>query len=155
MSTNTPEHDPANDPQDDAENPEDQEGQTDPENPADGQEDGDTFPRSYVEKLRQESKGYRDRAKRGETAITRLTEATVREATNGILVDSSDLTFDEKTMTDDDGFPDPEKIKTAAEELVTRKPHLAPRRPRGDIGQGVKKTNDDFSLAGILRNNAG
>lgn len=132
------------------------EGQENDSEDQEGQEqEGDTFPRAYVQELRKENQGYRDRAKKGELALSRLAEVTVRDATKGILFDPSDLSYDEKTMSDDDGFPDSEKIKEAAQELVSKKPHLAPRRPRGDIGQGTRSKDDDFSLAGILRSNAG
>ncbi|WP_299051584.1 hypothetical protein [uncultured Nocardioides sp.] len=152
-----PTDEPQNGPENDNEPTGGPEGQDEPTEPGEGEQEpqGDTFPRSYVEKIRKESQNYRDRAKRGETALSRLTVSTVREATSGILVDPTDLTYDEESMSDEDGFPDPEKIKEAAEALIERKPHLAPRRPRGDIGQGNQGGGDDFSLASLLRQSAG
>ncbi len=110
----------------------------------------ETFPRHVVEELRRESARYRDRAKHADDLADRLMHATVREATAGILADSTDLptTMD---MLDEDGFPDPELIANAARELVTRKPHLGDRRPRGDADQGPRTTSTDVDLAGMLR----
>lgn len=152
-----PTDEPQNGPENDDEPTGGPEGQKDAPKPGEDEQEpqGDTFPRSYVEKIRKENQNYRDRAKKGETALSRLTDSTVREATNGILVDPTDLTYDEESMSDEDGFPDPEKIKEAAEALIERKPHLAPRRPRGDIGQGRQRQEEEFSLGALLRENAG
>jgi len=85
---------------------------TDPGEPAD---DADSFDRGYVERLRKESAGYRDRASAAETALaaiqsTRLDElitATgVKPAAVRALVDPAEL------LTD--GQPDAEKISAAA-----------------------------------------
>lgn len=146
--------------EDDGNGPESDEHSTDGQEDQTGAEDGSegqrgTFPRKYVEELRRESQGYRERAKKGETALSRLTDSVMREATNKILIDPSDLEYDEETMSDEDGFPDPEKIKDAATKLIEKKPHLAYRRPKGDIGQGHRSKDEDFSLADILRNRAG
>lgn len=112
--------------------------------------DPETFPRAYVEQLRQESAGYRTRAQRADALAERLMTATVREATAGVLADSSDLPVSD-ALLDEDGMPDPELIATAARELIARKPHLADRRPRGDVDQGVRQTSADVDLAGMLR----
>lgn len=133
---------------------EDQSGTDDGTEGQDDEENGSTFSRTYVEKLRRESQGYRERAKLGDTALSRLTESTMKEATNPILIDPSDLKYDEESMSDDEGFPDPEKIKDAATALVEKKPHLG-KRPKGNIGQGTRSSEDGFNLAGILRSRAG
>ena len=115
-----------------------------PEEPAD---DPGTFPRSYVEELRQEAGRYRQRAQRADDLAAALWTARV-EAT-GRLADASDLPLPE------DGDPlDVEAVTTAVEELLARKPHLASRKPRGDVGQGVSGPTDTVDLAGILRSRA-
>lgn len=38
---------------------------------------------------------------------------------------------------DDDGAPDPEKVKAAISELLARRPHYA-KRIGGDVGQGAR-----------------
>lgn len=115
----------------------------------------DSFPRQYVEDLRRESAGYRDRAKRADALAERLLVATVREATAGILADPTDLDVSEPGhLLDADGYPDPEAITAAARALVERKPHLSDRRPAGDIGQGATVTTDAVDLAAILRGRA-
>lgn len=115
-----------------------------------GETEPETFPREYVEQLRQESAGYRTRAQRADALAERLMVATVREATAGILADSTDLVTTD-ALLDDNGMPDPERIAEAARELVGRKPHLADRRPRGDADQGARSTSADVDLAGMLR----
>jgi len=46
-------------------------------------------------------------------------------------------------------------VATAVDDLIARKPHLADRRPRGSIDQGVRNGAEDVDLAGILRARAG
>lgn len=127
---------------------------TDAQNGTGGDQDPETFPREYVQKLRRESAGYRARAQRADEAARRLLALTVREATSGILADPTDLPLD-GDLVDDDGWPDPEKIKAAAEELVQRKPHLGDRRPRGDVGQGARPDTQPVNLAELIRRRAG
>lgn len=112
----------------------------------DEQEDGDTFPRSYVERLRRESAGYRDRAQRGDTYAQRLYTELVRAT--GRLADPTDLAFDEAHLDD------PDALVAAVEDLLARKPHLASRRPIGDIGQGASPSAGSVDLAAILRQKA-
>ncbi len=117
-----------------------------------GDTEPETFPRSVVEELRRENAGYRTRAQRADALAERLMTATVREATAGVLADPTDLpTGQPDQLLGDDGFPDAGKIADAARELVTRKPHLADRRPRGDVDQGARTTSADVDLAGMLR----
>ena len=118
--------------------------------------DPETFPRAYVQQLRDEAAKYRQRAGRADEAARRLLEATVRSAVRDHLADPSDLlTFvDETELVDGDGWPDPDKITAAAESLAASKPHLAPRRPRGDIGQGAAPSGDTVNLAAIMRSRA-
>lgn len=103
----------------------------------------DTFPREYVEKLRKEAAGHRDRAKRTDELAHRLHTALV-EAT-GRLADARDLPYDEAHLED------PQALSQAIEALLADRPHLGSRKPVGNIGQGVIPSGDDVNLAGILR----
>lgn len=120
----------------------------DPENTGDetGAEKPDSFPREYVEKLRDENAKYRQRAQRSDDLAHRLHEALV-DAT-GALQDASDLPFDESHLDD------PEALQQAIDELLAAKPHLAARRPRGDVGQGQTGTSNTLDLAEMLRSRA-
>lgn len=105
--------------------------------------EADTFDRAYVEKLRREAGDARVRAKDRDDLAHRLHTALV--AATGRLADPSDLPYDENHLTD------PDALTAAVDDLLTRKPHLAPRRPRGDVGQGVGAAGQTVDLAGILR----
>lgn len=115
-------------------------------------EEQDTFPRDYVEKLRKESADYRTRAQRAEEAEKRLHDLAVAQAVSGILVRADELHWREE-FADADGWPDHDKIRAAAEELVAQRPYLG--RPSGDVGQG---RHDDekaaASLMGFIRQSA-
>lgn len=120
--------------------PEDSTGKTPDEEP-------ETFPRDYVEKLRKENAGYRDKAKRAEQYAHELHAARV--ASTGRLADPSDLPFDEGHLED------MARLEAAIDELLQSKPHLASRRPRGDVGAGATPSGGaSVDLAGILRQNA-
>ena len=107
-------------------------------------EEPDTFPRSYVEDLRQENGKYRQRAQQGDAYAQRLHIELVRAT--GKLADPTDMPFDE------DHLGGPDKLTAAIDELLQRKPHLASRRPTGDIGQGASSgTGSSVDLAAILR----
>lgn len=109
-------------------------------------EEQDTFPRDYVEKLRDENAKYRQRAQQVDEYAERL--HTALTAATGRLQDPSDLPFDQSHLDD------PEALETAIQELLANKPHLASRKPSGNIGQGVTKTTDTIDLAGLLRSRA-
>lgn len=128
--------------------PDDAQGDAEaPENDPDAQdEEQETFPRAYVEKLRRESAAHRDRAKRADDLAAALWETRV--AASGRLADPSDL-----PMPDGADPLDPTAVESAVEDLLARKPHLATRRPSGNIGQGVGSAPQNVSLAGILRAN--
>ncbi len=133
-------------PQEDAQEAQDdaQEPQEDAQEP---QEDAETFPRAYVEKLRQEAAEARVRAKRADDLAREL--FTARVAATGRLADPNDLPFDDALLAD---MP---ALEAAIDELVALHPHYAARRPRGDIGQGA--TGPDagtVDLAGLLRSRA-
>lgn len=103
----------------------------------------DTFPREYVEKLRKEAADARVKAKDRDDLAHRLHATLV--ASTGRLADPSDLPFDQSHLDD------PEALTAAIEDLLDRKPHLASRTPRGDVGQGRSTHTDPVDLAGILR----
>jgi hypothetical protein len=123
-------------------------GQTpDLEEPLEPQsEDADSFPRSYVERLRRESAGYRERAQTADTYAKRLHLELVRAT--GKLADPTDLEFAE------DHLDDPDALIATIDDLLARKPHLASRRPTGDIGQGAAPTTGTVDLAALLRQRA-
>lgn len=108
--------------------------------------DGDTFPRDYVLKLRDENAKYRQRAQDRDELAKQLHTALV--TATGRLQDPSDLAFNEDHLRD---LP---KMVAAIDDLLATKPHLASRKPAGDIGQGVSVASDTFSLLGALRTNA-
>lgn len=106
--------------------------------------DADTFPREVVEKLRQENGKYRQKAQRADTLAQRLHTELV--CATGKLADPADLPFDESHLDD------PDALVAAIDELLERKPHLASRRPVGDIGQGQRGTAPEpFSLLGFIK----
>ena len=109
-------------------------------------EEPDTFPREYVEKLRDENAKYRQRAGTADDLAKRVHRLLVERT--GLLADPDDLEYVEEHL--DDG----EALNTAIDDLLARKPHLAARRPRGDVGQGVTD-NAPTDLAAILRRAAG
>lgn len=108
-----------------------------------------TYDEAYVKTLRDEAAANRVKAKRAEDAETRLRELAITQAVQGILTDPTDLGWSDE-YADENGWPDADKIRTAAEGLVERKPHLA--RPSGDVGQGRHSEPDDaVSLVGMLK----
>ncbi len=107
------------------------------------EEEPETFPRTYVEKLRDESAKHRTRAQRADDLAGRL--HTALTAATGRLADPSDLPFEESHLDD------PDALTAAVNELLARKPHLASRRPSGDVGQGASVPSDTVDLAGLLR----
>ncbi|MDN4522618.1 hypothetical protein JN086_00025 [Mycolicibacterium austroafricanum] len=108
---------------------------------SDPESDPDVFPREVVEELRRENGKHRQRAQK----VARRLHAELVRAT-GRLADPTDLEFAE------DHLDDPEALTAAIDELLDRKPHLASRRPMGDIGQGNRgSTSEPFSLLGLLK----
>jgi len=105
--------------------------------------DPETFPREYVQRLRDESAKHRTRAQRADDLAARLQTALV--AATGRLADPSDLPFDESHVDD------AEALTAAIDDLLTRKPHLTSRRPAGDVGQGATNPSETVDLAGMLR----
>jgi|GEM_PF-3872929 len=109
--------------------------------------DAETFPREYVEKLRAEAAEARVRVKDRDTLAQAL--FTARVAALGQLADPADLPYDEALLNDPDG------LTAAVAALLDSKPHLAVRRPRGNIGQGLSEASATVDLAGLLRASAG
>lgn len=104
----------------------------------------DTFPREVVEELRRENGKYRQRAQRADDLSRRLHAELVRAT--GRLADPTDLEFDEGHLED------PDALTAAVDDLLARRPHLASRKPAGDIGQGQRgAASEPFSLLGLLK----
>lgn len=109
-----------------------------------GDDDAETFPRSVVEKLRQENGRYRQRAGQADAYAARLHTELVRAT--GRLADPADLEFDAAHLDD------AEALTEAIDALLADKPHLASRTPRGDIGQGQRgPASGSFSLLDTLK----
>ncbi len=116
----------------------------------------ETFPRQYVEQLRRENADRRKRAEelegRNAKLVRGLLMAEIRH--DGRLADPADLLdgADATALLDDDGTPDPEKIKAAVSGLLARKPHYA-KRISGDVGQGARPGPPDPNeeLWGIIQ----
>lgn len=106
----------------------------------------ESFPRDYVEKLRQENGKYRQRAQHADNLAHRLHTELVRAT--GKLADPTDLPFKPEHLED------PAALTAAVEELLTAKPHLARRRPTGEIGQGATRASGTVDLAALLRQRA-
>lgn len=106
----------------------------------------DTFPREYVENLRQENARYRTEAKTAETLGARLHTELVRAT--GKLADPTDLPFDVEHLEDAD------KLAAAVDALIDAKPHLKARRIVGTVGQGESGAVSSVSLLGMLRDRA-
>ena len=81
--------------------------------------------------------------------------STVVEDAAGILEDPADLPlYRAEADFDDQGLPDPEKVRAIAIEVAATKPHLARRRPSGDIDQGARVEMETVDLASMLRGRA-
>src|SRR5699024_8616039 len=89
-----------------AEPAEDPAGTEPAEDDEDEDEDGDTFPRAYVKRLRERSAGYRARAKDAEARTAELERALFTERVRAldVLADPSDLPFDADLLEDPDAL---------------------------------------------------
>lgn len=108
--------------------------------------------RAEVRRLRDEAAEQRVKGRRSETLSARL--VTAYAAATGLLADPDDLRADPADLVDDDGLPDPGKVRAAVETLIEAKPHLASRTPRGDIDQGARDDENELSLSEFLRRGA-
>jgi hypothetical protein len=106
--------------------------------------EGDTFPREYVERIRNESRGYRDRVNTAEARVDELSRAlfTARAGATGTLADPSDLEYNAELLEDAGALAE------AIETLTTAKPHLRARKLGGNVGQGV--TGDQAAPTSLL-----
>ena len=109
----------------------------------------DTFDRPYVEKLRKESAGYRDRAKTAESRVkdlvSRLHHALVEN--DGRLADPNDLEMK------DEYFENTQALTDEITELLERKPGLRSRKIMGDAGQGKRGDSANVpNLIDLIRN---
>lgn len=122
------------------------EGKCPVDTPESTDDEPDTFPREYVEKLRDENARYRQRAGQADDLAAKLHTALV--TATGRLMNADDLEFDETHLDD------PEKLTAAIDELLEAKPYLGKRTPKGDIGQGASGASETVDLAGMLRSRA-
>ena len=111
----------------------------------------ETFDRDYVQKLRDEAAGHRVKAKRADALASAL--VTAQAAGTGKLADPTDLPFSDELL-DEDGLVDEGKVRAAVDDLIKRKPHLAARRPTGNVGQGARPEPQEEGLAAMLRRGA-
>ena len=131
---------------------------TEPAEPAEGDEDededsedGDTFPRSYVKRLRERSAGYRARAKDAEARTAELERALFTERVRAldVLADPSDLPFDAALLED------PDALRAAADDLVARRPHYRRRGVATGTGSHEEAAaGTGVSLLGLMRGGA-
>lgn len=93
------------------------------------------------------------KAQRSDKLASLLVQAMAHQT--GLLADPTDLPFSEDLLAD--GIPDVEKVRSAVEDLIARKPHLADRRPRGSVDQGARGASEPTvsDLGAILRSRAG
>jgi hypothetical protein len=139
--------------------------QPDPDEPEIGEPGNDgRYPAEIVQNLRREAADRRRKARDADEARTaaeqratqlseRLIATTVAQHAT-TLADPADLLahVDTADLTDDDGMPDPAKITIAAAGLLAKKPHLASRKPSGDIDQGARgDAPEAVDFAGLLR----
>ena len=87
-----------------------------------------------------------------EAAIDKLFKSMLNIAAGDILRDPSDLPDDPSVYEGEDGLPDHDKIRAAAEQLASEKPHLARARSTLHQMQGPVSTPEaQVGLAGLLR----
>ncbi|MGD9621246.1 MAG: hypothetical protein AB7G47_21435 [Mycolicibacterium sp.] len=107
----------------------------------------DTFPREYVETLRKESAGYRERVKAAEANSNQIAQRLHVELVRatGLLADPTDLPFDAAHLDDND------QLTAAIEKLIESKPHLKARKIAGHVGQGPTSEPTPVNLLAMLR----
>ena len=116
-------------------------------------EDGDSFPRAYVQKIRDRAAGYRTRAKSAEDRAAQLERALFTERVRAldVLADPEDLPFSAELLDDHDALVD------AVDALVARRPHYRRRGTTDPAGTGSRERGrgyDSVSLSAIMRGNA-
>lgn len=121
-----------------------QAAEPEPAEPEPADENSDTFPREYVERLRRENQTYRDRAREAEsTAWRALVEST------GLVINADEVPRPDGAALTLDG------AETAASEAIGARPYIAARRARGNIGQHEGPgASSAVSLSSLLRQGA-
>lgn len=116
-----------------------------PDETVSDEDSSETFPRSYVEKLRKSEAKYRERAKRADALAEQLHTALVK--LDGRLADPEDLEFNE------DHLEDPDALAEAISDLVARKPGLRAQQLGGDVGAGARgsKPKPPADLISLIR----
>lgn len=101
---------------------------------ANANNEGDTFPRSYVEDLRKENADHRTKAKAAEERADTLAERlhTALVAATNRLENPADLPYDAEHLEDAD------KLNAALDALLADRPYFAKRVVKGDAGQGPR-----------------
>ena len=129
-----------------------------PEGTEQEQPDEETKPKvydeAYVKALREEAAENRIGSKRANEYLGALRMAVKAHVTASILQDPETLAW-HPTFDDEEGMPNPDAIREAAEALAAGKPHLA--RVGGEVLQGHRGDESDagvVDLAGLLRSGA-
>lgn len=104
--------------------------------------------RAEIRRLRDENATARVRGGRADDLAAALVTSYVEAP--GRLADPSDLPFT-ADLLDEHGTPSREAVDAAVTALLSSKPHLSSRRPRGAIEQGATEDPSVPSLAAILR----
>jgi hypothetical protein len=123
--------------------------QTEPPDPEPA-DDADTFPREYVEKLRKESAGYRDKANTAQARASELESTlTALERTRRVESLAREMGLPEPFWSRVTGDDDDAIIKDIYALLDGVK---SSKRVSGDVGQGRRDTAPaQVNLIGLLR----
>lgn len=117
----------------------------------DDQRDDDTFPRSYVQRLRERSNGYRLQLRERESDVDTLQRQLFAERLQrlDLVIDHDAVPYNPALLDDDDA------LQEHVEELLAAKPYLRKRKVSGNIGQHSSNGGGSgFSLMDTLRHNA-
>lgn len=118
----------------------------------DDQGDDDTFPRSYVQRLRKRSNGYRLQLRERESEVDKLQRQLFAERLQrlDLVVDHDAVPYDPALLDDDDA------LQEHVEGLLAAKPYLRKRKVSGNIGQHSSNGvgGSSVSLMDKLRHNA-
>ena len=120
------------------------EGHEDSTNASEGENE---FSREYVEKLRTENADYRNRAKKADDNLALARQYALKLGSSEFLREPIEWSDD---FLGEDGMPDLDAIKQAAEQYSLAHPQAA--KVRGDSGSGYRgQESDSFSLLDALR----
>lgn len=114
-------------------------------------DDDDTFPRSYVQRLRERSNGYRLQLRERESEVETLQRQLFAERLQrlDLVIDHDAVPYDPALLDDDDA------LQEHVEGLLAAKPYLRKRKVSGNIGQHSSNGGGSgFSLMDTLRHNA-